>query len=140
MKSSAQNVYLADDTQIFGMYMFFLSEWNDLVQVGGTSEGLNVTQVYATKGYTFENMRMTSSDLPGFDAIQVSNIGFTSKENGSETTQDLFFTEFIVPSTISVEKDNAPSGATASIISVIPLLVFVGIVLGAIGMFISRRD
>lgn len=123
---------------------------------GMTIDGQSITVIYTvttagvqalsyTEGYTVTGTVAVSGDLTLVDGTTDIYTGGTpviTLTITNDTTQESV-TSTTTPEAAYILREvdgHADSGANYSLISIIPLLVLVGLVLGAIGSLIARRD
>lgn len=104
----------------------------------GTSEGLTNYGVYrSSPTVTIDDVVINTSEVDG-DLIKIDSIVFNCTQ--SETSKTATYTYFLAPKEITYDNPDYVGSDIATIMSVIPMLVTVGIIVGIVGVAFSRRE
>ena len=143
MKSPTQKAYLNSDSPILAMGLTTLdSVYYNGFYIGGTLENYNVIQYYPTSNtYTVSNVADDSTAVSGYnDLFTLEKITFTATNIAtSAATDNVTYSYFIVPTEVTAERSAHVSPIEASLLGIIPLLVVIGIVIGAV-WFIRQKN
>lgn len=140
MKSPTQNAYIKGDSPIVAMGLTTINgEWRTLFQITGTVENISVVNLNGT--YTIENVVVDYSTVAGYDDLYTINkVTFDAvKVDDSTIRQSCTYNYFIVPNEVVAEKTIHADGPTSSVINLLPLICTVGLLLGVVGYFFSKR-
>lgn len=144
MKAPTQNAYMLDDSPIFAMGLTTLGGiWYNMFQiVGNIEDGVTITQENPDPAtYTISNEVINSTVVDGYVGLNtLLSITFTATQiEDSSISADCTYNYFIVPAKITAEKAIHADDNTASIISMIPFILIMGIVLMFVGVVLVRR-
>lgn len=144
LAKSSSTKYILDDTELFTMgYATISSAWQNVFSLSGTiKDGITVTFVSSTLG----NDQTITSSTPSYtenssyvNLYSYSKTNFTASVNG--VTKDLSLGNTIVPYEITAERSIHADSTTIAIISIIPVLLTISVIVGAVYLFITtRRD
>lgn len=108
---------------------------------GSVDDGVEVTVFDANNTFTVQNVSINADKINGYKNLY----GFTSvtfdvvSENDSVTS--CTYSMVVLPAEVIAEKSVHADGPTTDILSVIPVMMVLGIVIGAIALFIkTKRD
>lgn len=105
---------------------------------GNIEDGANVDVIASTvTDTTITDVTVNTSELPSHKGYSLSTITFVAVADGTDT--DVTYSYFIVPSEVSIERNVHGDEAFNSVIDIIPLVAGVGLLMGAVYYFISRR-
>lgn len=142
LAKSSSTKYILGDTELFTMgYATISGAWQNVFSLSGTiKDGITVTFVSSTVG---NDQTITSSD-PVYtengsyvDLYSYSKTDFTASVNG--VTKDLSLGNTIVPYEVTAERSIHADSTVISVVSIIPMLLVLSIVMGAVYMFITTR-
>ena len=106
---------------------------------GTLDDGLDFSTVYAPADttITYGTETATKSDVNNYvDLYLLDKFGFTISDGTN--TVDATYSYFLVPSEVTAERSVHASPVESTLIGLIPLLMMVGIMLTAIGLFIAK--
>ena len=109
--------------------------WYDLFYMSGTVETMTVT---AGESITVSNIVVNDTPLTKYvDGVSVQSITFTATngENSVNATYD----RVIVPYNVTLELSVHGNDAFNSVINIIPMIAGVGLLLGAVAYFLTRK-
>ena len=111
---------------------------------GTIDDGITLSTIYSASGITVTYSEPVANDtaVNGYvDLYKLNNYTFTiTYTNGQDTgTYDATYSYFIVPVSVTAEKTIHADDNTASIISMVPFILIMGIVLMFISVVLVRR-
>ena len=146
-----RNPYVTDESKIIlGGYAYDLATTtDDTVDIGycasGTVEGFgdaNVTGVMApvsdaSNTYSSTTVVTTTSDVES-DLKRIDKIVFTGtwSDNGESTAT---YTYFLAPSNVAYTNENYAGDQIAALLNIVPLLVIIGVIIGAVALIRMRN-
>ena len=141
LKKPGYSAYILDDSPIFGMGLTSLDGvWSNEFQISGTKDLMQVSSINAPT-YTLGDVNVETNSINGYVGLNTfDNVSFTATNTTTGTVAPLTYNYVIVPKEVTAEKTIHADGATLSLISIIPLLVLTGLVIGVVGSFIRNRD
>lgn len=144
MKSPNQNAYVLDDSTVFAMGVTTINNvWNNMFQITGTVEGVEVTQLFPSPAtYTISDVTIDSADVDGYEGLHtIKEIKFLATNISDSTiVKECTYNFFIVPATVTAELSQHLDNSTISLLAIIPLLITVGIIMAVVGVFVIRRE
>lgn len=145
MKSPTQNAYVLDDSTIFALGLTNINNvWNNMFQITGTVEEVEVTQLNPSPAtYTTSNVTITSADVDGYEKLHtITSIDFLATNISDSTiTKACTYNFFIVPATVTAELSQHLDDTEISLMQVMPLILIACLLLGAVGFVVYRgRD
>ena len=144
MKSSTQKAYLASDSEILamGLTTFDGNYATGFYVSGNPTDGFSVDNFYPDPATaTVSNITSDLTQVSGYvDLYTLKEIKFliTGVED-TTVTLNATYNYFIVPAEVTVERAIHPDSTLSTIINVIPVLLIVSIIIGAVALFISNR-
>lgn len=97
-----------------------------------SSDGSEITTV------TAENITTNTVEVSGYDDLyKLNSITFTATDG--EHTDDVTYTIYTIPVEVTAERTYHPDSTLSTMINVIPVLLIVSIIIGAVALFISNR-
>lgn len=145
MKKSNVSSYLLDDSTIYGMGITGVSSASYVMIVSGTVESVSTDYIAVTNDapdLTVTDLSITSSEVSGYiDLYSFDKVTFKATPEGGSTPTNVTYSYVIVPYEVTAERSVHVDGPTGDILSVIPILMVLGIVIGAVALFLTtRRD
>ena len=140
MKKSTETAYMAEDTEFIGLGSTGMGETGRAVlKVSGSVEDGATVEVIASTpaGATVSDIEVNVTSLTDYIGFALSTITFTLTVDN--TDYPATYSYFIVPATVTLEKAIHADDNTASIISMLPFILIMGIVLMFVGVVIVRR-
>ena len=141
MKKSDMSAYLLKDSSIVvangnttvggvGVGVYF---------TGTVDDGYNMSLYRNTNDTEVSNVVSNYNDVSGYlDLIKLTDITFDMTPDGGTATQATY-SYFLVPYEVTAERAIHPDSTLSTIINVIPVLLIVSIIIGAVALFISNR-
>lgn len=144
MKASDVPAYMNGDSEFFGMGVTNITgAGNKVLRVEGTIDDGATATIVTTSGTTatLTEPVISDSEVNGYiDLYQLDKIAFKGQVSGSADT-NITYSYFVVPYEVTAERSVHVDGPTGDIITVIPVLMVLGIVIGAVALFLTtRRD
>lgn len=136
-------VFVNGDSDIFGFGQNAVGTNLVLFKVYGTVEDITVEVRDAVTGaidssYIVSNLAIDYDEAPNYlDLYTLNKITFTVTKGGDTT--NVVFSAYIVPSEVTAEKTVHGDTAFNTVINLIPLIAGLGLLLGAVYYFITRR-
>ena len=143
MTNADQHKYLNSDSEIYGQGLTTVTggAWNTQLVVKGTIEdGITVTNIYppAQADTVFSDITIVNTEVSGHeDLYDMEKITFVATYSTNDPT-DCTYNRVIIPAEVTAERSVHASPVEATLIGLIPLLMMVGIMLTAIGLFIAK--
>lgn len=138
MKKYNVSAYLEDDSEIYATDQNFSGAYNILWHLEGTTTDMDYPNEFNS------NITVTDPVIHGEtrgDLYAIDSVTFTATvSTQSGVTYNISASEFVVPATVSTEYTNNMDPSTKTILSMIPLLVVLGLIVGAAGVLIIRRS
>ena len=126
---------LKDTTVIVGNGTTAVNAWTNRFYIEGTTDDITVTPA---TGITVSNVQVNTTAIPSLkDGVKLDSVTFTATDG--ENTVDATYNRVIVPIEIIAEKAIHADDNTASIISMIPIILILGIVVMFVGVVLVRR-
>ena len=127
---------LKDTTVIVGNGTTAVNAWTNRFYIEGTAEDIDVTPA---SGITVSNVTVNTTEIGQYkDAVELNSITFTATDGTN--TVDATYNRVIVPIEIDAELAYHLNSDEIQMISVIPILIIAGLILGIVGVVISRRE
>lgn len=149
MTSSTSNKYVNGDTIINGTGLTNCTNIGSFIvfNIDGTvDDGITVTGYSQTNGselstLTYSNVSINKTEVSGYkDLYNVTSVTFDVTDT-NEKTDSVTYTVFTIPTEVTAERSVHVDGPTGDILAVIPILMVLGIVIGAVALFLTtRRD
>lgn len=142
MKTPTAKAYVLGDSEIYGIgYSSVGGVWQNIFVISGTlNDGLDVSLVSTTldDDPTISNEVTYSNQVSGYnDLYQFEKVTFDAEYNGNTTA--LTYSYVIVPSEVVAERSVHPTGATLTLMELLPVLIGAGLLIGVVGAVIVRR-
>ena len=143
MKNSSEQVYLTGDTEFYASgytYRALGVANSSFVGIfkGTIDDGITViSQVPAT--YTMSNESQTYTQVTGSYKDLYKYTGFAFTLSDGENNGNVSYSQIIVPISVNAEKTIHADANTASILSMIPFILIVGIVIMFVSVVLVRR-
>ena len=146
LKYSNESAYINEDTEVYLCGTTFVtgSGTNDFVGVfgWGTVDDLTMSSFYGNTGgntVSFGAVTATYSEVSGYiDLYLLEKFTFPLTQNGATVTAT--YSYFVVPTQVTAELSVHPDDASITLLSIIPLLITVGLIVGVAAIFLSRRE
>lgn len=149
MKNSSESAYVLDDSFVIlaGSTGTTASNTFAIFSTGSLENGMSVvSNVYLGSDFTtaeYTEPQPTYQVVDGYISLNLlDKYEFTATfDDGleSESTENVTYSYFIVPTSVSAEKSVHADQTTIQLLNVIPLLVIIGIVMLAVGTMIYYR-
>ena len=138
MKWNNQNAYINENTPLLVMGITSVgAQWNTGYMVEGTINDYEVSQWTGATTYTPTNVTDDSTKINGYkDLYSIKQFQWTIDNSG--TSQTVTYNYFLVPLEVTAERSVHASPVESTLIGLIPLLMMVGIMLTAVGLFIAK--
>lgn len=140
MKKMDAPAYMLKDSQFFNNGVTEISQWNEVVKIGGTVESWDAEVVYPagiTTTLSDETTDATSMDKY-VDLYSLNKITF--KINDGTSTADAVYSYFIVPASVTAELSQHLDKGEIAIMNAIPFLIIAALVVMAAGAIYLRRE
>lgn len=144
MKKSNVEAYVKSDSEIFGTGRTAVtigdSTANYNINLVGTVEDIDVTVFYPPEDVTVSDIVISSTSVGSHnDLFKFDQVSFTMTE-GTDVNNAVY-SQVIVPYKVTAERTVHPDAMTNTILGIVPTMIILGIVVGAVGLFIkTRRD
>lgn len=126
------------DSEIYATGQTFHGNNNILWHLEGSIDDMEYPDTF-NAGLTISNQSINGSfNNTHEDLYELSNITFTATASNS-VVYNVTASYFVVPYEVTAERTVQVDGATGDIISVIPVLMVLGIVIGAVALFLTNR-
>lgn len=138
MKKSNESAYVLSDTVFFGAGRSTIgtSDSEFLMLSGTVEDGATFTTLRGSEN-TFTTPVIDATAIAGHeDLYDLSKV--TTTATNSTGSSNLTYSYFIVPAEVTAERSVHASPVESTLIGLIPLLMMVGILLTAIGLFIAK--
>lgn len=138
MKSTTSTAYIKETDELLVMGITNVgTQWNTGYMVEGTVTDYEVSQWTGTNSYTPTNITDDSTKINGYkDLYSIKQFQWTIDNSG--TSQTVTYNYFLVPIEVTAERSVHASPVESTLIGLIPLLMMVGIMLTAVGLFIAK--
>ena len=95
-----------------------------------------------TEDYVVSNIEYDITPVNGYiDLYRLTKITFTVSDEGGTVSDNVTYNIYTVPSEVTAERSVHVDGPTGSILAVIPVMMVLAILIGAVTLFIkTRRD
>ena len=144
MKSSNSEVYVLADSPLFASGQTSINASDNtsvstaIIMDGTIEDGVTFTAIKGATTATFDDIVINAVAESGYkDLYKLSNVTATATYDGKDT--DMTYSYFVVPSEVTAERSVHVSTIEASLLGIIPLLVVIGIVIGAV-WFIRQKN
>lgn len=143
MKSPTQTVYMNGNSDVIAMGLTSLDGvWSNAFYISGNiDDGISVIQYSPSPAtYSISDIENDSKRVDGYiDLYTLNKITFNATNiSDSSLVTPVTYNYFIVPAEVTAERSAHASPVEATLIGLIPLLMMVGILLTAIGLFIAK--
>ena len=138
MKVSTDEVYIKGDSALYASGVTQVSVWYNIIHFEGNyNDGITISSPNLPDA-TFSNVTWNIEPVAGYvDLYKLTSIEFDITYN--DTVTHAVYSYFGVPSTVTAEKAIHADANTASIVSMIPFILIMGIVLMFVGVVLVRR-
>ena len=141
MKDSDVTATMLKDSEFVGVGQTFISGGACIIRIEGTIEdGATVTVIGSTSPATIDTdtIKINATPKNGYvDCYDLTSITFDVNTSGGTTHAT--YNYFIVPYEVTAERAIHPDSTLSTMINVIPVLLIVSIIIGAVALFISNR-
>lgn len=137
MKKQDSPAYMTSDSVLIGGGIStFKGTTYGVIHIDGNIEDVTITGIPDS---TISNISINlDGKVSGYEGLyKFDNITFTTSYDGEDASQT--YSYLVVPSEVTVELSIHPSDVIISLLSVVPLLMVLGIVVAAVGMFLRNR-
>lgn len=146
LKYSDEAAYINEDTEVYLCGTTFVtgSGTNDFVGVfgWGTVDDLTMSSFYGNSSpntVSFGDVTATYSAVSGYvDLYLLEKFTFPLTQNGATVTAT--YSYFVVPTEVTAELSIHPDDTSIALLSIIPVLIVVGLIIGVATIFLSRRE
>ena len=144
MKKANTSAYMLGDSEFTLIGVSVSAGRSGICQygVGTIDDGVSMTNFYKYNitSVTYSDVTIDSTEKSGYnDLYELDKCSFTI--NYDDSTSNATYSYFIVPSEVTAERSVHVDGPTGDILAVIPILMVLGIVIGAVALFLTtRRD
>ena len=145
MKKMDKDAYVNGDSTIFGYGRTYARSYNYTSELSGTVDDGITGAFYpestiSTAGWTISDVTLNSTkDTSHTDLYKVSTMTYEITGDGI-VPYTAVFSQYIVPYEVTSERSVHPDAATSSLLSMIPVLIVAGLVIGVVGIFYLRRE
>lgn len=150
LKTTSSSAYVLKDTTIYLTGITSLTGANTsevICTVAGSIEDGFTVSVAPVKNGTATNLTIgeitvNATEVSGYvDLYKLTNITFDigATYNDEEVTYNATYSTFVMPKEVTAEKSVHGGSAFNAVIDIIPLVAGVGLLMGAVYYFISRR-
>lgn len=147
MKKANIPAYVLNDSIIRFIGVSVISGPNGiaLYGIGTIDDGIDISTIYTsntTTNVSYSEPVATVTEVNGYnDLYSLDKYTFTISytDNGTPKTFDATYSYFLVPAEVVAEKTLHADDNTASIVSMIPFILIMGIVLMFVGVVLVRR-
>lgn len=138
MKDANTPAYLNGDSEIVAVGLSKVGTTPSCgISITGTIDDGFTWEVFRGSGITFTDEAADYSEVSGYlDLYSLSK--FTATATNSTGSSNLTYSYFIVPAEVTAERSAHASPVESTLIGLIPLLMMVGIMLTAVGLFIAK--
>lgn len=143
LKKPTESAYVLGDSTIIAIGH---SAYNiDTYLIGNIDDGF--TRDYRSPSnpsaevtnFTFSDVTVDDSEVSGYiDLYSLLKLTWTATNTDTSTTYDTIYSQFLVPYEVTAERSIHASPVESTLIGLIPLLMMVGIMLTAVGLFIAK--
>lgn len=139
MKMADKSAYMLADSTYLAMGITLVSQWNTAIKITGDVNEFDASIVYPPNvTTTVTNDEIHKTTVNGYNGLySLDKLTFTISDG--TTTVDATYSYFIVPAKVVAEKAIHADDNTASIVSMIPFILIMGIVLMFVGVVLVRR-
>ena len=111
-----------------------------IIMDGTIEDGVTFTAIKGATTATFDDIVINAVAESGYkDLYKLSNVTATATYDGTDTS--MTYSYFVVPSEVTAERSAHVDGPTGDILAVIPVMMVLAILIGAVTLFIkTRRD
>lgn len=147
LKYPSQNAYVKGDSDIYLCGTTFVtgSGTNDYVGVfgyGTLDDGLTMSSFYGNTSpntVTFGDVTANYTEVGGYiDLYELESFTFPLTQNSATVTAT--YSYFVVPTEVTAEKAVHADSQTIAMLNVIPILIIAGLIIGIVGVAITRRE
>lgn len=141
MKNATDSVYMNGDSQFYAMGLTNVGTYTSTgIKITGSIDDGATWTTFRGTDFAFTNESMVYEEVSGHkDLYKLTSMSATVTKE--DQTANATYSYFIVPAEITAERTSHVDGTIADLISVIPVLMVLGIVIGAIALFIkTKRD
>lgn len=143
LKKPTESAYVLGDSTIVAIGH---SSYNiDTYLIGSIDDGFtreyrNTSNPSAeVTNFTFSDVTVDDSEVSGYiDLYSLVKLTWTATNTDTSVTYDTIYSQFLVPYEVTAERSAHASPVEATLIGLIPLLMMVGIMLTAVGLFIAK--
>lgn len=141
MKDQNTRAYVLKDSPIHAIGMTYIgapiSTSVQCIFDGTVKDGITGEVNRAGEGATITNIVLDSTSVSGYkDLYSIGSI--TATITNTSGSADVNYSVYMVPAEITAERSAHASPVEATLIGLIPLLMMVGIMLTAVGLFIAK--
>lgn len=144
MKAPTQKAYVLDDSTVFALGLTTINGvWQNMFEIQGTVENVDVTQVYPDPAtYTISDVVIHSVELNTYVELnQIESITFVATNIEDDSiVYNATYNYFIVPATVTAELSQHLNDTEGALVGIIPLLVIVGLVIGVVAILGRRAE
>ena len=102
-------------------------------------DGVTISVYDSTYTFTVSDVTINAEEVSGYnDLYKFQSVTFTTT-SGDGATTDCTYSVLVIPTSVTAERSVHVTPIEASLLGIIPLLVVIGIVIGAV-WFIRQRN
>lgn len=140
LKTSTDKAYVLGDSMIYGAGRtgrpFGAGTALSTLGKGSVDDGMTIE--ISPSSYSVDSSSINSVSVSGHESLyEVTDFSFVLN-NGSGTTTTITYNQIFVPHEVTAERSVHASPVESTLIGLIPLLMMVGIMLTAVGLFIAK--
>lgn len=143
MKKSTTDSYVKEDTELYAMGVTTLNTSNtpvlSVLKMTGDASSVEFSAIYGlSDDPVFSNVTIDKTDNNSYvDLYNLKKITATVTYDSADT--DITYSFFIVPYEVTAERAVYMGGPLGALVSIIPLLIIAGLVIGAVTWFMLRK-
>lgn len=136
-RNNSPIAYVKGDSDVFGYGLTSLGGNQQTFQItGNKDDGITVT--CPNTSVTISDVSYNLTPVNGYiDLYTFTSVTFTATLSG--TDYDVTYDIVVLPSEVTAERSVHVDGPTGDILAVIPILMVLGIVIGAVALFLTNR-
>lgn len=141
MKNPGESVYMNGDSEFYAMGLTNIGTYSSTgIKITGTIDDGADWSIFRGNPalFTFSNEEINYSEVAGYEDLYKLD-SMTATVTVDEVDADATYSYFIVPAEVTAELTVHPTDIQITLISIIPILMVLGIIVAAVGMFLRSR-
>ena len=139
MKEANTPAYLNGDSEIVAMGLSRVGTVSNVgIMITGSLDDGFTWSIFRGSDTTFSNQNAVYSEASNYEDLYILD-KLTATATNPTGSSDLTYSYFIVPAEVTAERTVHMSGALATLVNIIPLLIAFGLITGIAGVVIYKR-